>query len=113
MRGSRDRLGKSARGLPLMHSEEFETLGDTEQFIWSDADGPDEAATACMKGIQRLLVEPTLPSWALFAVRGASGAEIELDTRVLQTLRLTKDDGEIEQLRHAASVTDGVIEWIG
>jgi Xaa-Pro aminopeptidase len=99
--------------VPLMHSEEFDTLGDAEQFIWSDADGPDEAAAACLKGIQRLLVEPTLPSWALFAVRSASGAEIDIDTRVLQTLRLTKDDGEIEQLRLAASVTDGVIEWIG
>lgn len=99
--------------VPQMHAEEFEALGDVEQFTWSDTEGPDDAAAACLKGIRSLLVAPDLPARALFELRATSGAEIELDTSVLQSLRLRKDDSEVEELRRAAAATDGVVEWIG
>jgi Xaa-Pro dipeptidase len=98
--------------VPLMHAGEFEVSPGIELFTWTDSDGPENAAAACLKGIKRLLVARGLPAWALFLLRNGSGAEVELDTNVLTALRVRKDAQEIEALRRAAAVTDDVIEWI-
>lgn len=68
--------------VPLMHAE-FEGLRGVELFTWTDADGPRDAAAASLKGVDRLVVSPGLAAWALFLLREASGAEIDLDDRVV------------------------------
>jgi Xaa-Pro aminopeptidase len=106
------RSGDLRAVVPAMHAEEFDALPTVERFTWSDTDGASQAVRACLKGVRRLLVGPTLPAWALFELRNDSGAELAVDSNILTSLRAVKDADEVEQLRHAATVTDGVVEWI-
>ena len=48
----------------LLADESKELPGEAEFFVWSDASGPESAATAALEGFDKLTIQGSLASWS-------------------------------------------------
>jgi Xaa-Pro dipeptidase len=97
---------------PEMAVEELEPLG-IEIESWSDSDGPEDAVSHVLSGVDSLSIQGSLPAWAWDTLAKASPAtSIGLDPGTLSSLREVKDEDELESLRRSAALADEVAGWI-
>jgi Xaa-Pro aminopeptidase len=100
--------------VPLLLKDESEHVDVAEQVVWSDADGPEDAAATVLGGVSRLLVQGSLPVWSLrFLEKARPGMEVEEDTGVLSGLREHKEPEEVELIRRSGALTDETVSWVG
>lgn len=100
--------------VPLLLRDEFAGLAPgADQFVWDDAEGPDEAASSVLAGVKTIHVQGSLPMSAFDSLsRAAPSLEVELDPGILSGLRERKDGTELEHLRRSSELSDEVVEWI-
>ena len=89
-----------------------EPLAPYEPRLWTDADGPEAALAAGLRGVRRLLVGGSLSAAHLFQLRAAV-PEVALDPGIVAALRRRKTPAEIELLADAGRRADAAVTWIG
>lgn len=100
--------------VPLLLRDEIAELKIGPLHVWSDAEGPDEAAAQALRGLSRLHVGEALPAWGLFALREVRPElEVELDPGIMAGLRERKDAAELAALERAGRAADEVMAWVG
>ncbi|MGH2749493.1 MAG: M24 family metallopeptidase [Actinomycetota bacterium] len=98
----------------LLAEESKELPGEAELFVWDDARGPHQATAAALDGIDRLVIQGSLPSWSWALLRAARpGIEVDIDDELLGRLRELKDATEVDALRRSGAVTDEIVAWVG
>jgi Xaa-Pro dipeptidase len=99
--------------VPLLLRDECTHL-PADLLVWSDEDGPLEAARSATSDLSRLGVQGSLPFWAYRLLRSAGPhLEIDLEPGIVGALRECKDPDEVELIRASGAVTDDVVEWVG
>jgi Xaa-Pro aminopeptidase len=100
--------------VPLLLKEECGYVDVAEQVVWSDAEGPENAAATALEGVSRLLVQGSLPVWSLRLLEKATpGIEVEEDSVVLSGLRERKEPEEVALIRRSGALTDETVSWVG
>jgi Xaa-Pro aminopeptidase len=100
--------------VPLLLKDECEHVDVAEQVVWSDAEGPENAAATALEGVSRLLVQGSLPVWSLRLLeKTRPGIEVEEDPGVLPGLRERKEPEEVELIRRSGALTDETVSWVG
>jgi Xaa-Pro aminopeptidase len=100
--------------VPLLLKDECEHVDVAEQVVWSDAEGPENAAATALEGVSRLLVQGSLPVWSLRLLETAKpGLEVEEDPSVLSGMRERKEPEEVELIRRSGALTDEAVSWVG
>ena len=100
--------------VPLLLKDECEHVDVAEQVVWGDAEGPQQAIAVALKGIFRLLVQGSLPVWALRLLeRAKPEMEVDQDPGLLAGLRERKEPEEVELIRRSGAVTDETVSWVG
>jgi Xaa-Pro aminopeptidase len=100
--------------VPLLLKEECNHLDISDVYVWDDADGPDHALDMALKGLSTIHVQGALPVSVVAAMRaGRPDLDVEIDPGVMTDLRKRQDRTEVEALRRAGALTDGVVEWVG
>ena len=99
--------------LPLLLADE-RPGPEGEEFVWSDAEGPADAARWALAGISRLHVQDSLPAGTLHLLRSLRpDRDIDLDPGVIRDLRERKDHAEVALLHRSGRITDDVVGWVG
>jgi len=98
----------------LLADESKELPGEADFFVWDDASGPERAAAAALDGLDKLVIQGSLPSWS-WALLGSvqQGIDVAIDDRLLGRLRELKDAQEVVALRRSGAATDETVEWVG
>lgn len=100
--------------VPLLLKDECEHVDVAEQVVWSDAEGPENAAATALEGVSRLLVQGSLPVWSLRLLETTRpGIEVDQDPGVLSGLRERKEPEEVELIRRSGALTDETVSWVG
>jgi Xaa-Pro aminopeptidase len=100
--------------VPLLLKDECEHVDVAEQVVRGDAQGPQNATTAALEGVSRVLVQGSLPVWSLRLLETAKpDLEVEEDLGVLSGMRERKEPEEVELIRRSGTLTDESVSWVG
>ena len=96
--------------VPAMFDDELRDVG-ADSYVWTDDQGPEQAAKQALNGVDTLHVQAGLPFGTATLLEQWGHVDVKLESAGLSRLREKKDVREIDRLRRAARVADDIVDW--